>query len=64
METTETALVVGDIVRTRAFGHRYEVVRIDRGRDLAVCKPLSQPHWKDHFMFPTDYLIPMEAGNA
>jgi hypothetical protein len=50
----------GDVVRTQTFGLRYRVLRVWHGK--AICEPLSQPQWKDHFMFPVAYLV-REAGD-
>ena len=54
-EGGERGIQKGDIVRTQTFGLRYRVLRVWRGQ--AVCEPLSQTNWKDHFYFPVAYLV-------
>jgi len=56
-----TEIRKGDVVRTQTFGLRYRVLRLWHGK--AICEPLSQPQWKDHFMFPVAYLE-REAGDG
>ena len=51
---TDRGITKGDVVRTKTFGLRYRVLRVFHGK--AICEPLSQPQWKDRFMFPVAYL--------
>lgn len=60
--TLEARLEKGDVVETPTFGHRYRVVRVLRG--MAVCDPLSQPHWGTHFYFPIAHLVRVPEPQA
>lgn len=61
-KTENGGLQKGDVVKTQTFGLRYRVLRVWHGK--ALCEPLSQPQWKDHFMFPVAYLEKEVSGAA
>lgn len=45
----------GDIVKTIHLNNLYQVIEVDaKGR--IVCDPITQPHWKDPFIFRPETL--------
>ncbi len=61
-----SAFAPGALVRTKIFGHRYQVLRVRARRDgstLIVCRPIDVAEFHHgHFYFDPEHLEPVGAA--